>query len=277
MMKRILVGVGTSQTARTVADYAVELGRQFEAELLGVAVTDPLRLEWTGPRPIGMGVEAVTSELREERLRLAEADVVSAKAIFSERCRAENVRHGFSEQVGDPFEIVSQLVRYQDMCLFGLHGLFEHDVVPEPRDALERLVAGGVRPILAVGAKYRPIQKVLVAYSGSLESAKTFKNFVLSGLYPQAVVRVVNFSNQAATSLGLLDHAAAYFRSHGREVDTDHVAGDPQQELIPYATAWGADLIVAGNSAKNLLMRRLFGETALMLLRESPLPLYLSQ
>jgi hypothetical protein len=34
---------------------------------------------------------------------------------------------------------------------------------------------------------------------------------------------------------------------------------------------------VAGNSAKNLLMRRLFGETALMLLRECTLPLYLSQ
>jgi len=273
MIKRILVGVGTSQTARSVAEHAVELGQHFQAELLGVAVTDPLRLEWTGPRPIGMGVEAVTAELREERLQRATADVAAAKSIFSERCRADGVSHGFSEQVGDPFEIVSQLVRYQDMCVFGLRGLFEHDVVPEPRDSLERLVASGVRPILAVGEQYRPVKKVLVAYSGSLESAKTFKNFVLSGLYPEAAIRVVNFSSNAAASLGLLDHAAAYFRSHGRDVDTDHVAGDPQQELVRYATAWGADLIVAGNSAKNLLMRRLFGETALMLLRESPLPL----
>ena len=38
-----------------------------------------------------------------------------------------------------------------------------------------------------------------------------------------------------------------------------------------------ADLIVAGNSSKNLLLRKLFGETALKLLRESPLPLYLAQ
>ena len=37
------------------------------------------------------------------------------------------------------------------------------------------------------------------------------------------------------------------------------------------------DLIVAGNSSKNLLLRKLFGETALKLLRESPLPLYLAQ
>lgn len=277
MIKRILVGVGNSQAARSVADHAVELARAFEAELLGVAVTDPLRLEWTGPRPIGMGVEAVTAELREDRLERAKTDIDAAKQIFAERCLADGVAHGFSEQVGDPFEIVEQLVRYQDMCVFGLRGLFEHGVVPEPRDALERLVAGGVRPILAVAEEYRPVKKVLVAYSGSLESAKTFKHFVLSGLFPAAVVRVVNFSPNPAAALGLLDHAEAYFKAHGREVDTDHVAGNPERELVPYATQWGADLIVAGNSAKNLLLRRLFGETALMLLRDSPLPLYLAQ
>jgi nucleotide-binding universal stress UspA family protein len=277
MIKRILVGVGNSQAARSVADHAVELAKSFEAELLGVAVTDPLRLEWTGPRPIGMGVEAVTAELREDRLERAKTDIAAAKKIFAERCLTDGVPHGFSEQVGDPFEIVEQLVRYQDMCVFGLRGLFEHGVVPEPRDALERLVAGGVRPILAVAEEYRPVKKVLVAYSGSLESAKTFKHFVLSGLFPAATVRVVNFSPNPAVALGLLDHAEGYFKAHGREVDTDHVAGNPEQELVPYATQWGADLIVAGNSAKNLLLRRLFGETALMLLRESPLPLYLAQ
>ena len=50
--------------------------------------------------------------LREERLQRATADVAAAKSIFSERCRADGVSHGFSEQVGDPFEIVGQLVRW---------------------------------------------------------------------------------------------------------------------------------------------------------------------
>jgi nucleotide-binding universal stress UspA family protein len=57
----------------------------------------------------------------------------------------------------------------------------------------------------------------------------------------------------------------------------DFVQGDPVQELVPYAEKWEANLIVAGNSAKNLLLRKLFGETALQLLRASPLPLYLAQ
>jgi nucleotide-binding universal stress UspA family protein len=57
----------------------------------------------------------------------------------------------------------------------------------------------------------------------------------------------------------------------------DFVQGDPVQELVPYAEKWEANLIVAGNSAKNLLLRKLFGETALQLHRASPLPLYLAQ
>ena len=150
-------------------------------------------------------------------------------------------------------------------------------LVEERFAALERLVAEGVRPILAVPESHRPIRRVLVAYSGSLESAKTFKHFVQSGLYPDASVRIVCFNDDPVAARRRCEMAAGYFRAHGRDADTDAVAGDPRSELLPYARSWDADLVVAGNSAKNLLLRRLFGETALSLLRESPLPLYLAQ
>jgi nucleotide-binding universal stress UspA family protein len=277
MIKRILVGLGTSHTAVSVAEHAVELASTFGAELLGLAVTDPLRLEWTGPRPIGVGVEAMTAQLRQQRFEKAQADIAAAEAKFADRCIAANVPHRIAERTGDPFEIAEDLVRYHDMCVFGLRGLFEHDVVPEPLDALERLVANGVRPILAVAERYRPIRRILVAYSGSLESAKTFKSFVQSGLFADAAVRVVHFGADTATAQRRLESVAGYFQAHGRTVDADFAGGDPASEIVPYAQQWGGDLIVAGNSAKNLLLRRLFGETALKLLRDSPLPLYLSQ
>lgn len=277
MIKRILVGLGTSRTATSVTDHAIDIARSRAAELVGLAVTDPLRLDWTGPRPMGVGVDVAAADLRRQRHEKAAADIAAAGELFATRCRAAGVAHRVSAETGDPFEIAADLVRYHDMCVFGLRGLFEHDVVPEPRDALERLVSDGVRPILAVTEDYRPIRRVLVAYSGSLESAKTFKHFVHSGLYAEAPVRIVHFGDDAATAARRLDKAAGYFAAHGRSVETDHAAGDAAKELIPYAQAWQADLIVAGNSAKNLLLRRIFGETALQLLRESPLPLYLAQ
>ena len=277
MIKRILVGLGTSRTAAAVTEHALDIARQTGAELQGLAVTDTLRLDWTGPKPMGVGVEAAAADLRRQRYERARADIATAGGVFADRCRMAGVTHRIVEEAGDPFEIAADLVRYHDLCVFGLRGLFEHDVVPEPVDALERLIADGVRPILAVPEEYRPIRRVLVAYSGSLESAKTFKNFVLSGLFGSAAVRVVCFGDDAAASRRRVESAAGYFRSHGRDVETDAATGDPRHALVPYASEWQADLIVAGNSAKNLLLRKLFGETALTLLRESQLPLYLAQ
>ena len=63
-IKRILVGLGNSRTARSVTDHAIEIAKSRAAELTGLAVTDPVRLEWTGPRPMGVGVEERTAELR---------------------------------------------------------------------------------------------------------------------------------------------------------------------------------------------------------------------
>ncbi|MDA8041638.1 MAG: universal stress protein, partial [Pirellulales bacterium] len=242
-----------------------------------VAVVAPSRLEWTGPRPIGVGVETLTAELRQDRMTKVAAEIEKANKLFAEKCSAAKVPHQTCERTGDPFEIVADLVRYQDLCVFGLHGLFEHDVVPEPTDSLERLVAAGVRPMLAVSETFRPIRRVLVAYSGSLESAKTFKHFVQSGLYPKALVRAVYFGSDAKAGERRLGAVEGYFTAYGREIEKEFLQGDPSRELVPYAQKWEADLIVAGNSAKNLLLRKLFGETALQLLRGSPLALYLAQ
>lgn len=277
MIKRILVGLGTSATAESVTRHAIDIAKPRSAELVGLAITDPLRLEWTGPRPMGVGVTTASAELVRQRLERTAADIQVAGELFANRCRDASVSHRLTEETGDPFEIAADLVRYHDMCVFGLRGLFEHDVVPEPRDALERLVSQGVRPILAVAEQYQPIRRVLVAYSGSLESAKTFKHFVHSGLYADVPVRIVHFGDDAQAAARRLEKAAAFFEAHDRAVETDHSGGRADRDLLPYAEAWKADLLVAGNSAKNLLLRRVFGETALRLLRESPLTLYLAQ
>jgi nucleotide-binding universal stress UspA family protein len=40
---------------------------------------------------------------------------------------------------------------------------------------------------------------------------------------------------------------------------------------------WQADLTVIGNSAQNLILRRIFGETALSVIRNAEQPLFLAQ
>ncbi len=63
------------------------------------------------------------------------------------------------------------------LIVFGLRSLFESDLVADPHDTLVRLVQSGVRPLLAVSKQVAPIKTVLIACSGSMESAKAMKNF----------------------------------------------------------------------------------------------------
>jgi nucleotide-binding universal stress UspA family protein len=99
---------------------------------------------------------------------------------------------------------------------------------------------------------------------------------------------VLVISHPAATLFGrdgktselaeqIVGDAAAYLRAHGYETEEAYAAASAKHALLPYAAEWGADLIVAGNSAKSLLLRRAFGETALNPITCSDRPRFLGQ
>ena len=168
--------------------------------------------------------------------------------------------------------------KYHDLMVCGLQGLFKHGVLPEPKDELAKLVSAGVRPILATTSEYRSIHRVLVAYSNSVESAKTMRRFTQlhQWLAPAPEVCIVAF---AATEVGLpaLEEARKYMRLHGVEPETRLESGPPRTGVLEEAEKWNADLIVLGNSAKNFLRRQILGETALHTIHHAELPLFLAQ
>jgi nucleotide-binding universal stress UspA family protein len=131
--------------------------------------------------------------------------------------------------------------------------------------------------MLAVSTTYRPIRRVLVAYSGSVGSAKTIKQFVQARLWPEATMRIVTFGGGDGHDPTRLEDAAEYCRIHGYEPEVDHPTDSARDALLPYADQWQADLIVMGNSAHNFLVRQLFGEVALHTIKHADLPLFLSQ
>ncbi len=173
--------------------------------------------------------------------------------------------------------MISQ-ARYYDLMIFGLRSLFDYNVVDTaPTDVLTRLVSRGVRPILAVSQEYRPIQRALLAYSGSMESAKAIRRFMQMQLWPNLSVKVVTFEHTPDLADGLLSDVSSDCRSYGYDVETERVAGSAKALLLQHANDWKADVIVVGNSVKRLWMRKLFGETALNVIRNATVPLFLSQ
>ena len=147
----------------------------------------------------------------------------------------------------------------------------------EPRDTLIRLVSQGVRPIIAVSPEFRKIRNVLIAYSGSMESAKAMRRFVQSNLWPDVKLRIIHFGQRNNASARLIKDAGDYCSDHGYQNETDMVDMSPRTQLIEYAREHEMDLIVMGNSIRSLLMRHLLGDTVLNTIQLSDRPLFLAQ
>ncbi len=280
MIRRILLGLSGSQFVRSEIEYAATLAERYGADVTGVTLVAVERLEDVGPVPLGAADSAEV--LRDSRRKAAHERLVESVGLFERAMRATGLRHQVKwEERREAFDLLISESRYHDLMVFGLRSLFETghegEATGEAGETLARLVAAGVRPILAVASEYRPIQRVLVAYSGSMESAKALRQYLQLHPFREVEMRIVVFGHDPDKAARLLTNAELYCRAHGFAPQLVHLPGAPKDQILPYANDWDADLIVLGNSAKNLLLRRTLGETALHVMRHARCPLFLSQ
>ncbi|MCP3905701.1 MAG: universal stress protein [Planctomycetes bacterium] len=275
MLKRILVGLSGTSFTTTAVRYATELAQAHEAEVTGVTIMDRKKIEDVGPVPVGGG--AAAHALAEHRVDITEERIEEACADFEFACAEHHIAHRVVHETGDPMDALKDLWRYNDLTIFGLRGLFDYGVVKHPDDEVIRLLAQGVRPIVAVSEVHRPIRRVLVAYSGSMESAKAMKRFVQMRLWPDVSIRIVVCDKRSGDAESLLENAAGYCRSHGYEPETESISGHPPQRLFAYAEEHDADLIVLGTSGRHKLLKLVLGDVATAAIKKSEVPLFLAQ
>jgi nucleotide-binding universal stress UspA family protein len=275
MIKRILVGLAGTTYTPVAIQRAVTLAQSHDAEVTGVTVLDSSRVRCEG---IGL-VKAPDRELvRAERMEIARSQIEQSIHDLETACQRADIKHRVVEESGDPFTALIDLARYHDLMVFGLRSVFEYDFLTgDPESLLIRLVSAGVRPLIAVSENYRSISRVLIAYSGSMESAKAMKRFVQMRLWPEAELRLFTFHPSIEKAHELLIAAEDYCRMHGYRVTHDYNPGDPKTWLLAAANLWQADMIVMGNSARSVLLRKALGDTLLGTLRDTQIPLFLAQ
>ncbi len=275
MIKRILVGLGGTPFTTVAVNRAVELARTHGAMLTGVTVIDMERLQNVGPVPLGGSTYA--KKMVQQRIAGTGERVEQAVSWFKKTCSDECVAFSVEMETGNPFDLMIAHARYHDLIIFGLKSLFDYGIAPEPKDALIRLVSQGVRPILAVSSQLRTVRKALIAYSGSMESAKSMRRFIQMRLWPDVKVQVVQFSRSGNKEPSLLRDAADYCRSHGYETDTVLIEETVDKGLLTHARRADADIIVMGNSIRSLVSRKILGSTALSTIQNADRPLFLAQ
>ncbi|MDX6750957.1 universal stress protein [Geminicoccaceae bacterium 1502E] len=272
MIRRILVGVsGTPGLADKLA-YVVELAARHRAEIGALSIVEVERLADLQPSPLG-GSDAGD---------LAAAERIRQSSDNAEQTLRELERlgpqHGVAvtrlERRGDPLDELLRACRYHDLLVLSLRGWFEEGVLEEPENALLKLLASGVRPILGLAATQSPIGKVMIAYNGSVESARAMKLYAQLRLWGEVPVDLVcaEEGEGMESCATLLDDASAYLRAHGLDCTTACLPEATPETLLAHAQAVGADLVVMGGSYRRVLLSQRCGPHTLGVFRSTPLP-----
>jgi nucleotide-binding universal stress UspA family protein len=287
MIKRILLGLGGTRFTPVATKRAVELAKKYDSQITGVTAVDALRIMQGSPGD----AQETRSERQREQAGILKQRIDESISQFESACIAAGIKHKVHCELSDPFRRMSELARFHDLMIFGLRSLFDYDFGVEPRNAMARLVAQGVQPIIAVSDTYRDVQRVLLAYSGSPKSAAAIKRFIQLQFWPEAALRIVTCGRPDEAER-LLAEAAEYCELHGRQAEVYHARGKPQDLIPQQAEEWEADLVVLGTSTETLvcddnwansestlaglLVRQAVGTTLLHLIKNASRAFFLS-
>ena len=276
MIKRILVELAGTNYTPVPIKRAVTLAKAHDAEITGVTVLDPRRLR--GAERLAPPPREFPPEHQDRLIPMSPACIEESIQRLEQSCQEACVKHRVLRESGDTFTKLIDAARYHDLMVFGLQSVLKFDLPGgDPHALLIRLVGAGVRPLIAVADQFRRISRVVIAYNGSMESAKAMKHFVQMRLWPGAELKIMTFHPSESKACELMWAAEEYCRAHGFRVCHQSYPGDPKVLLLAAATMWQADMIVMGNSARSVLIRKVLGDTLLATLRDSKIPLFLAQ
>jgi nucleotide-binding universal stress UspA family protein len=274
MLRSLLVALDDTPAGEAAAAYAIRLALAHRARLRGLAVID--RDFFAPPSPGRAG--AMFYKERADAARLAEARArdASLSRVFVERCAREGVAAGAAVEDGAPVASLQAAANPHDAIVMGrdsdLHGEAAEGCAATVRGLLKETP----RPLIVVPAGAPAPARALVAYDGSIPSARALQLFALLGVAHGLEVHVLAVHPDLAVARARAAEAAAYLALHGTKAEAHGVdsKADPADIVAAEIRSRGIGLAAMGAYGHEGLRAKLLGSFTTKLLGGSPAALF---
>jgi nucleotide-binding universal stress UspA family protein len=188
------------------------------------------------------------------------------------------VAYKLLEDVGSPADQIMLESQRYDLVVLGREPRFRFATQSHPDDTSQRVLRHGPRPVVTVPEKPRVGATDVVAYDGSLQSARALFAFWACGVAEAMPIRVVSVASTAELGSDQARSAIQFLDAHGIKADLDVIASnrDPATELSEAAERLDAGLIVAGAYGQPRLREFFLGSVTRALSRKGDFPLFLA-
>ncbi len=258
----ILVSVDLGEAARDRIQLAAGLARRFEATLTGAAAESV-------PAPVLVrDIQDAVRQEEENEARIRKA-IDEAQAVFDD-CIEDKIRTEWRSALAGPVTHLVEMARGADLVVVSRHG--EDDLAPRLFDVPPGpLLMEAGRPVLVVPPDLPHVSgaRVVVAWKDG-PAARRAVAFALPFLRNAAHVHIATVGEHARREGG--EDVAAHLTRHGAAVATHYLRSDKTEgdEVLRFASAQEADLIVMGAYGHSRLREWMFGGVTRHILRRSP-------
>lgn len=277
--KTIVAVLSASEDAGKVTDHALALARKTNAHVIGIHAESPVVVTLIAPMEYP-DPNAVLD--LQERAQRQSRDVEQA---FKSRCERDDISYEwrlFTGTAGYASTGIIDSARGADLVLAGQ---FDPYLDGPAREDIEDLLYESGRPVYLVSnapAGPEPIERVLLAWNGSRESARAaFDALPFLTATKEVEIFTVDPPENAMQSRDFCGaELAATLARHGIKTTVASGSSDGHSvadALNRRATEIGAGLIVMGAYSHSRLRQRLFGGVTSAMMRGARVPVLMSR
>lgn len=284
MIKRILVALDPDEDTPLATRYAISLAQSTGASITGVAPVDTTKIaSEVGGTAIGPAYYA--EDLHNQMTEDSRKNANDLLEKFSKKVSKEGIRDIKAMAEGMAHECIAEEMKYHDLLIIGQDSHFYYNRPEEDTHTLAKVLKITSSPVLVVPNSYRDIQKVVIAHDGSAACARALQWFIQLEPFGKDlqlhVIHVCDLESQIITdkSKMLLHLVTDYLKAHNyNNIATQLLdKGKTSDRIIGYLREAGADLILMGAHSMSVIRRLALGSTTYDLVKNSPVPLFISQ
>lgn len=276
-MKHILIPTDGSEYSKTALKYGLYLAKRLGAHLTGLyimdlkIIQDPLFDDISG----FMGLSS-TREIFPFIERGMEERADSILGDFDRICKEAGIDARLKKMRGIVDEMIIEEGEESDCIILAQGG--EHYSLTKGGllgSTSESVVRKTGKPVLVTPLVFREIQRIGLAYDGSLHSESALRVAAELSLDLGSTLSILIITGDDEQARGLRERIDSFLDAYDIEVLLEIRRGKEEQEIVRFAREGSIDLLMMGAYGHSRIRKFILGSTTSYVIRKSEIPVLL--
>ncbi len=270
MFKTILVPIDSSDTSLVAVDYAIDLSKSFNSEIVGVSIIDIKKLAGPFMRDLGTSIGGMVpyGDFQQNVRQFLEDTAKAALDELEGKCNTAGISFTRTKKEGVVAREIVESAKRCDMISMGRAG--EHAFW---RDAflgsnLESVVRQTHKPVLVTPEKYMKITKILVAYDASPFSTKALTAGADIAEQMKLPLTVVTVSDDEKAGENILSQADKNLNDYKITYNKILKDGETVDAILDSCNEGAYDLLAMGAYGHSKIRELILGNTTVQIMRK---------